>query len=41
MQNTTSSGRNYDEILFIFRLFNVEVFGKNTLADKRDADFMI
>ena len=28
--NTTSSERNYEETLFLFKLFNVEVFGKNS-----------
>ena len=40
-QNTASKEWKQDKTLFLFKLFIVEVFAKNTPTDKHDANFMI
>ena len=41
MQNTKSNKQNYSETLFLHKLFNVEVFGKNAPVGKYDTNFRI
>ena len=40
-QNTASKEWKHDKTLFLFKLFIVEVFAKNSPTDKHDANFMI